>query len=434
MKKIPYITILTAFSMLFWLGSYTYMNILFVPIIWAVTLAIVLAGELIGTRVGKGARYASNIGAAVSAALILGVYALFCLYTKELRPQAPTIFYDAFGVVAVRSLLINLGSAAAKLVLVWREHHGALPSDDLTLKAFLPHLIANAALGVLDAAAYLLMFLFLYEFLLTSFASMIFSALNIVILAETANMIGIFADRLLEKRFINNILIGVVGIVKLTINIRSVAVKHNSLFYSDLLLSEWYFNIIAWAVILATDIVWAAVKYKKARKLKKLDIVPRASLGEIFFNFFSKPLDKLFQTVYTVYITYEHYKQGGEQMKILQNSDVPIYKQIAAQFKDDIMNGVIAEGEYLPSIRGLAKDLKISVITTMKAYEQLSEEGLISPVQGKGYIVNPQDREMVREQHLRLLEQHLQNAMESAKLAGVSREELIKMITVLYEI
>ncbi len=114
-------------------------------------------------------------------------------------------------------------------------------------------------------------------------------------------------------------------------------------------------------------------------------------------------------------------------MKILQNSDVPIYKQIATQFKDDIMSGSIAEGEYLPSIRGLARDLKISVITTMKAYEQLSDEGLISPVQGKGYIVNPQDREMVREQHL-------QNAMESAKLAGVSREELIKMIAVLYEI
>ena len=122
---------------------------------------------------------------------------------------------------------------------------------------------------------------------------------------------------------------------------------------------------------------------------------------------------------------------GGEAMIILQNSDVPIYKQIAAQFKDEIMSGAIREGEYLPSIRGLAKDLKISVITTMKAYEQLTEEGLISPVQGKGYIVNPQDREMVREQHLRLLEQHLQDALESAKLAGVSRDELIKMIDIL---
>ena len=98
------------------------------------------------------------------------------------------------------------------------------------------------------------------------------------------------------------------------------------------------------------------------------------------------------------------------------------------------MNGELTEGEYLPSIRGLAKDLKISVITTMKAYEQLAEEGLISAVQGKGYVVNPQDREMVREQHLRQLEQHLQNAMDSAKLAVVSQEELIKMITVLYEV
>lgn len=113
---------------------------------------------------------------------------------------------------------------------------------------------------------------------------------------------------------------------------------------------------------------------------------------------------------------------------------MPIYKQIAAQFKESIMNGEIAEGEFLPSIRGLARDLKISVITTMKAYEQLTEEGLIAPVQGKGYVVNPQDREMVKEQHLRQLEQHLQEAMDCAKLAGVSQEELIKMISVLYNV
>lgn len=120
-------------------------------------------------------------------------------------------------------------------------------------------------------------------------------------------------------------------------------------------------------------------------------------------------------------------------MKILQNSDEPIYRQIASQFKEEIMNGQIREGEYLPSIRGLARDLKISVITTMKAYEQLAEEGLITSVQGKGYIVNPQDREMVREQHLRLLEQHLANAMDAARLAGVSREELIEMLEALYD-
>ena len=118
-------------------------------------------------------------------------------------------------------------------------------------------------------------------------------------------------------------------------------------------------------------------------------------------------------------------------MKILQNSDTPIYKQISTQFREEIMNGILKEGEYLPSIRGLAKDLKISVITTMKAYEELAEEGLVSAVQGKGYIVNPQDREMIREQHLRQLEQHLLNAIESARVAGVTTGEVINMIKTL---
>lgn len=118
-------------------------------------------------------------------------------------------------------------------------------------------------------------------------------------------------------------------------------------------------------------------------------------------------------------------------MKILQNSDIPIYKQISSQLRDDIMNGRIGEGEYLPSIRGLAKDLKISVITTMKAYEELTAEGLVSPVQGKGYIVNPQDREMVHEQQLRLLEQHLLNALDAAKTAGLSTNEVIEMLKLL---
>ena len=119
-------------------------------------------------------------------------------------------------------------------------------------------------------------------------------------------------------------------------------------------------------------------------------------------------------------------------MKILQNSDIPIYKQIAVQFKEQIMNAEIKEGEYLPSIRGLAKDLKISVITTMKAYEELEGEGLIKAVQGKGYIVNAQDTEMIKEQHMRLLEQHLQNAIDSSKLAGASLDEMISMLKVLY--
>ncbi len=118
-------------------------------------------------------------------------------------------------------------------------------------------------------------------------------------------------------------------------------------------------------------------------------------------------------------------------MKILQNSDTPIYKQISTQFREDIMNGTIREGEYLPSIRGLARDLKISVITTMKAYEELADEGLVTAVQGKGYLVNPQDHEMIREQHLRQLETHLQNALESARVAGITTNEVIGMIKTL---
>lgn len=111
-------------------------------------------------------------------------------------------------------------------------------------------------------------------------------------------------------------------------------------------------------------------------------------------------------------------------MKILQNSGVPIYQQIAEQFKMDILAGKYQQGEYLPSIRGLAKELKISVITTMKAYEQLEAEGLVTAVQGKGFYINAQDSEMLKEQHLRKVEEHLLNAIEAAKIAGMSEKEL----------
>lgn len=118
-------------------------------------------------------------------------------------------------------------------------------------------------------------------------------------------------------------------------------------------------------------------------------------------------------------------------MKILQNSGVPIYKQIAEQFETDILAGVYPQGEYLPSIRGLAKDLKISVITTMKAYELLEQQGLVTAVHGKGYYVNAQDSEMLREQHLRKVEEALQEAIRAAKRAGMPEKELKEMMTLL---
>ena len=118
-------------------------------------------------------------------------------------------------------------------------------------------------------------------------------------------------------------------------------------------------------------------------------------------------------------------------MKISQNSGEPIYQQIANQFRADILAGKFAQGEYLPSIRGLAKDLKISVITTMKAYEQLAEEGLVTAVQGKGFYVNAQDSEMLKEQHLRKVEESLTAAIAAAKIAGMSNTELVDTLQTL---
>lgn len=118
-------------------------------------------------------------------------------------------------------------------------------------------------------------------------------------------------------------------------------------------------------------------------------------------------------------------------MKILQNSDIPIYQQITAQLREDILSGTRKQGEYLPSIRGLAKDLRISVITTMKAYEELEKQGLVTAIQGKGYLINAQDSEMLKEQHLRKMEEHLNNAISAAKIAGIPDSELLQILELL---
>jgi Predicted transcriptional regulators len=121
-------------------------------------------------------------------------------------------------------------------------------------------------------------------------------------------------------------------------------------------------------------------------------------------------------------------------LRILQNSGVPIYQQIYEQLKSDILAGKMKQGEYLPSIRSLAKDLKISVITTMKAYEQLEKEGLVTAVQGKGFYVNAQDSEMLREQHLRKIEECLTEAIAAARIAGMTDEELLFTLETLIQV
>ncbi|MBO4416441.1 MAG: GntR family transcriptional regulator [Lachnospiraceae bacterium] len=121
-------------------------------------------------------------------------------------------------------------------------------------------------------------------------------------------------------------------------------------------------------------------------------------------------------------------------MKISQNNGVPIYKQIADAFRSDILAGKYQQGEYLPSIRELAKDLRISVITTMKAYETLELEGLVTASQGKGFYVNAQDSEMLKEQHLRKVEESLTAAIDAARIAGLSDAELIETLKALLEL
>ena len=121
-------------------------------------------------------------------------------------------------------------------------------------------------------------------------------------------------------------------------------------------------------------------------------------------------------------------------MKILQISGVPIYQQIAEQLKADILAGKMKQGEFLPSIRVLAKDLKISVITTMKAYEQLEAEGLVTAVQGKGFYVNAQDSEMLKEQHLRRVEECLTEAIAAAEIAGMTEKELLDTLKTLIQV
>ena len=119
---------------------------------------------------------------------------------------------------------------------------------------------------------------------------------------------------------------------------------------------------------------------------------------------------------------------------ILSNtSGRPIYTQIADQVKEQIMTGVLAPGEALPSMRLLARELRISVITTKRAYEDLERDGFLENVPGKGCFVAPQNRELLREAQLRRVEEKLTQAIEEARRGAVSLEELKEMLTELYQ-
>ena len=108
-------------------------------------------------------------------------------------------------------------------------------------------------------------------------------------------------------------------------------------------------------------------------------------------------------------------------------SGAPIYEQIFTQIRDQVFSGTLPEDTPLPSLRTLAKDLRISVITTKRAYEELEAAGYIYTLPGKGSFVAPRNEALLREEHLRQLEEHLQEVRRLARLCGLSREELTEL-------
>ena len=111
-------------------------------------------------------------------------------------------------------------------------------------------------------------------------------------------------------------------------------------------------------------------------------------------------------------------------------SGVPIYDQIYSQIKAQIISGELQENEMLPSIRGLAKDLRISFITPKRAYEELEREGFIYTVPAKGCYVAQKNTELLREENLKKIEEHLEQIIRLAATCGLTREDILEMVTI----
>lgn len=110
-------------------------------------------------------------------------------------------------------------------------------------------------------------------------------------------------------------------------------------------------------------------------------------------------------------------------------SGEPIYNQIYSQIRSQIISGEMKENELLPSIRGLAKDLRISFLTTKHAYDELEKEGFIYTVQGKGCYVAPKNVELIREENLKKIEEHIEHIVQLATYGNISKEEILEMIS-----
>ena len=121
------------------------------------------------------------------------------------------------------------------------------------------------------------------------------------------------------------------------------------------------------------------------------------------------------------------------QFVVSGQSTLPIYEQIIGQVKTAIVSGAVKPGDMLPSIRALAKDLQISVITTKRAYEELEKEGLIYSVSGKGFYVCEQNTDLLREKKLAMAERHMLDCIKECREAGMEREDIVEMVEVLLD-
>lgn len=120
-------------------------------------------------------------------------------------------------------------------------------------------------------------------------------------------------------------------------------------------------------------------------------------------------------------------------IQINNSSEDPIYLQIKNQIKAQILSGDLQTGEQLPSIRFMAKELRISMVTAKRAFDELEIDGFIESVQGKGNFVSPQNKELIREEYLRQIELKLQEAIDLSQIADVSGEELVFMFKAMLE-
>ncbi|HIW57113.1 MAG TPA: GntR family transcriptional regulator [Firmicutes bacterium] len=118
---------------------------------------------------------------------------------------------------------------------------------------------------------------------------------------------------------------------------------------------------------------------------------------------------------------------------ISNSSEAPIYRQISEQIKEEILKGGLKENDALPSIRNLARDLRVSVITTKKAYEELEKDGFINSVAGKGCFVAKQGSGMIKEAGLRQVEEQLSKAVDTAVIYGITEDEVLEILRLLYD-